>query len=438
MIREATQLQRQNRVAEAIEAYRRILAHWPGEADSWFNLAVLQRRAQRPEDALDSYQKALDAGVARPEEAHLNRSVIYTDYLRQHATAERELHLALSLNPVFTPALLNLGNLCEDLGRRADALTLYARILDGEPRCFEALARYANLMPATQVTANLIAELRRALADPAASAAARASLGFALGRALDATAEYPAAFAAYRLYRNYDGNGGRFESTSVRATVVVPAPGPGDGLEAYAAVGPTRMTVVLVNESNVATTGTVAIGGFAAGPTAKWFASSGPMIVKQPDVPVQNGKATVTLAATSIGMLVVDGQWGIGMADGGVPDLAAGDAAMMATRDAATAAQDAAMMAAGDAATAARDAATGRAQDAASGAAALATSGPGDAAQAPVIPAAGCGCRVAARSTGGSTAWLVGLALLAMAARRQRDRASREWSMGAGSPRALR
>lgn len=198
MIREATQLQRQNRVAEAIEAYRRILAHWPGEADSWFNLAVLQRRAQRPEDALDSYQKALDAGVARPEEAHLNRSVIYTDYLRQHATAERELHLALSLNPVFTPALLNLGNLCEDLGRRADALTLYARILDGEPRCFEALARYANLMPATQVTANLIAELRRALADPAASAAARASLGFALGRALDATAEYPAAFAAYR------------------------------------------------------------------------------------------------------------------------------------------------------------------------------------------------------------------------------------------------
>jgi tetratricopeptide (TPR) repeat protein len=198
MMREATQLHRQNRVPEAIEAYQRIVMRWPGQAESWFNLAVLQRQTRRLEDALDSYQKALDAGVDRPEEAHLNRSVIYTDYLRQHAAAERELRLALSLNPAYVPALLNLGNLCEDLGRRAEALTHYARILTLEPRCYEALARHANVQPRELADPALAARLGRAIADPAASAAERASLGFALGRVLDEAGGYPSAFAAYR------------------------------------------------------------------------------------------------------------------------------------------------------------------------------------------------------------------------------------------------
>jgi Tfp pilus assembly protein PilF len=196
MLREATQLQRQNRVPEAIDAYQGILKRWPGLAECWFNLAVLQRQARRLTDALDSYQKALDAGVSRPEEAHLNRGVIYTDYLGQHAAAERELKSALSINPAFTPALLNLANLYEDLGRRSEAQGIYARILALDPRCFEALARFANLQPPANADPSLVAQLERALADAAASAAERASLGFALGRILDAAGEYKAAFAA--------------------------------------------------------------------------------------------------------------------------------------------------------------------------------------------------------------------------------------------------
>jgi tetratricopeptide (TPR) repeat protein len=196
MLREATQLQRQNRVPEAIDAYQGILKRWPGLAECWFNLAVLQRQARRLSDALDSYQKALDAGVSRPEEAHLNRSVIFTDYLGQHAAAERELKSALSINPAFTPALLNLANLYEDLGRRPEAQSTYARILTLDPRSFEALARFANLQQPAAADPALVAQLERALGDQAASAAERASLGFALGRILDASGQYPAAFAA--------------------------------------------------------------------------------------------------------------------------------------------------------------------------------------------------------------------------------------------------
>ena len=197
MLRAAAVLQRQNRISEAVDTYRVLLARWPGHGDSWFNLALLQRRLGRFQDALLAYQRAIEAGVSRPEEAHLNRAVIYTDHLALHAAAELELRRAISLNPAFLPALLNLANLCEDLGQRDEALSLYERILSQDPHFFEALARLANLLPPGEALAAFVPRLEGALSDPAASSADRASLGFALGRALDALGEYARAFRAY-------------------------------------------------------------------------------------------------------------------------------------------------------------------------------------------------------------------------------------------------
>jgi tetratricopeptide (TPR) repeat protein len=193
---EAVHLQRQNQLAEAMAAYGAILARWPKAADAWYNLAVLQRKSFRYDEALHSYQRALAAGVSRPEEVHLNRSVIFSDVLRDHALAAAELQRALTLNPAYTPALLNLANLYEDSGKRAEASSLYARILSIEPLAFEALARFANLQPAEAIDASLVQRLREALS-LATSMYDRASLGFALGRLLDARGEYREAFAVY-------------------------------------------------------------------------------------------------------------------------------------------------------------------------------------------------------------------------------------------------
>jgi tetratricopeptide (TPR) repeat protein len=192
----AVHLQRQNRLAEAMAAYGAILARWPKVADAWYNLAVLQRKSFRFDEALYSYQRALAAGVSRPEEVHLNRSVIFSDMLRDHVAAAAELQQALTLNPAYIPALLNLANLHEDLGKRAEASSLYARILSIEPQAFEALARFANLQPAGAVDAALVQRLRDALS-LASATGDRASLGFALGRLLDARGEYREAFAVF-------------------------------------------------------------------------------------------------------------------------------------------------------------------------------------------------------------------------------------------------
>jgi tetratricopeptide (TPR) repeat protein len=195
LLRNAELLARAGRLLEAEAAYTQLLARWPDLPDTWYNLALLQRRAGRFDAALASYQHALDRGISQPEEVHLNRGVIYSDCLRQEASAEKELLAALTLNPTYVPALLNLANLKEDLGRRSEAIALYERILAVQPDCWEALARFASIQTAS--SSALIPRLRHAITLPSVTHADKASLAFALGKMLDASGAYEQAFEAY-------------------------------------------------------------------------------------------------------------------------------------------------------------------------------------------------------------------------------------------------
>lgn len=198
VLREAAELERAGRNAEAIAAYERGLRRWPHFPDSWYNLGRLLRFERRYDAALAAYQQALDLGVAQPEEAHLNRGVIYADHLRRDDLAEAELRAALRLNPAYVPALLNLGNLAEDLGRRDEARTLYERILSIDPGCHAALARLAGVAELAGRDDPLLVRLSGAMERSDIAAADRAVLGFALGRALDASGDYDGAFGAYQ------------------------------------------------------------------------------------------------------------------------------------------------------------------------------------------------------------------------------------------------
>jgi tetratricopeptide (TPR) repeat protein len=195
--REAVRLERSGRVAEAEAAYQRLLERWPSHPDSWYNLAVLQRKTGRFEAALASYEQALARGVSRPEEVHLNRGVIFSDCLRREHDALKELRAALALNPRYVPALFNLANLMTDLGDREGALAIYEQLLAVDPQCAEGLARYADLKRVADLTDPLIRRLREAIARRGATAADRASLGFALGRTLDGCGAYDQAFEAF-------------------------------------------------------------------------------------------------------------------------------------------------------------------------------------------------------------------------------------------------
>lgn len=197
LLREASQLRGAGRVEEAISAYKRLLAAKPDLPDSWFNLGLLQRQSRAFDEALDSYQRAIDLGISGPEEAHLNRAVILSDHLHRPADAESELRAALAKNRDYVPALLNLGNLLEDLGRRDEARKAYARALELEPDNSLALARLATVSLPANPDLAVKERLVAAIAKPGTRPAEAADLGFALGALLDAAGDHDSAFAAY-------------------------------------------------------------------------------------------------------------------------------------------------------------------------------------------------------------------------------------------------
>lgn len=193
----ASRLLQTGRVGEAIDAHERLLELNPNLPDSWYNLAYLQQRARQYDAALASYRQALNRGVSCPEEVHLNCAVILVEYQGRTDAAEQELAVALTLNPRYVPALLNLGNIHEQCGERDQALKAYERALFVEPNNALALARLPNLKITGSANDPMIERLHTAIARPGATAAERADLGFALGKALDNAADYDHAFAAY-------------------------------------------------------------------------------------------------------------------------------------------------------------------------------------------------------------------------------------------------
>jgi tetratricopeptide (TPR) repeat protein len=199
LLRKAARHREAGRLGEAIAAYRQLLSRWPQSPTVWYNLAWLLRRAGHFGEALDAYAEALHRGGERPEEIRLNRALILAHDLHRYTDAERELEAALGLSPAYIPALMNLGNLNEDLGRRDAAAHFYERILELDPGQYSILARYACLRKFSDPADPLIARLRRAVGDCAAGSGERAAAAFALGQALDACREYDAAFEAYAL-----------------------------------------------------------------------------------------------------------------------------------------------------------------------------------------------------------------------------------------------
>jgi tetratricopeptide (TPR) repeat protein len=203
LLANARALNRQGRLHEAMAAYADILRDWPGGVQSnaprvLFELATVQRKAGMADVALDSYSRAIAGGLPNPEEAYLHRGLIFSDLMRDHAAAERELRAALGANERYVPALHNLGNLYEDLGRLEEARAAYAHILALDANWFEALGRFAMLLPRSLSEHDMVRRLRSALVNPRAGAADRAGLGFALGQLLDTRQRYAEAFDAYR------------------------------------------------------------------------------------------------------------------------------------------------------------------------------------------------------------------------------------------------
>ena len=270
LLREASRLHAAGRADDAIAAYQRLLSVNPNLPDSWFNLGWLQRQSRQYDAALESYRSALDLGVERPEEVHLNRAAIYSDHLRQPKETEAELVAALDKNPTYVPALLNLGNLREDLGHREAAAEAYRRVLEIENDNPLALARLATLSLSPELDQDLANRLRDAIARAQSAGAHPAGLMFALSALLDAAGQYDEAFtaaeAANTASRSAAGRTAVYDRAETerfvdRSIAAFDAPQPNHGGDAPVFIcgmyrsGSTLIEQILAGHSKVSATG---------------------------------------------------------------------------------------------------------------------------------------------------------------------------------------
>ncbi len=113
----------------------------------------------------------------------------------------------------------------------------------------------------------------------------------------------PAAFA-FRIFRNYDAAGAKFGETSVRGASTDQG-----RVSVYAAMrSDNRLTAVLINKTAEQLTSTLTIGNYTAGASARVYRYSPAdltHIVRQADLPIAAGAASVTMPASSITLLVV-------------------------------------------------------------------------------------------------------------------------------------
>ncbi len=192
------------RLVPAIMAYERYLQSRPSDARAHYNYAWYVSKTGQFEAALRHFARAIELGVERPEEAHLNRANLYADSLRDDASARHELNRALELNPRFAPALYNLGNLSEQQGDRTAAKDFFARALELEPTSGSALARLADAAEHRSHDETSQALIERMQA--AVVTQAHPDLEMALGRALEQRGQTADAWPHYARANEIDRN----------------------------------------------------------------------------------------------------------------------------------------------------------------------------------------------------------------------------------------
>jgi tetratricopeptide (TPR) repeat protein len=207
--------QRRHALAPAIRAYRAYLGRRPDSANAAFNLAWYLHRDARFEEAVATYKRALELGVDRPEEVHLNIANLCMEHLYAYDEAREHLQRALALNPGYAGAWHNLGSLEEKLGNRSEAARYFEKCLELEPDHESALARLGDVHRFREPDDPLLARL-----ETAAHASRNSDLYFSAGRAREQIGDYDTAWRHLERGNRLDiGSGPAYDPERTAATL---------------------------------------------------------------------------------------------------------------------------------------------------------------------------------------------------------------------------
>ena len=236
----ATSAAMQGKLGDAEALLRRLASRFPNEPLVWFNLGNVTRDLARPEQALESYRKALEfdprlidarnnlggvlQALLRFEEAEceyrqciemapdypIARCNLASALIAQGRFGEAEAvcRELIRVAPELSPAHALLGSALSHQGRLLDALEFHRIAAELAPRECEAAATYAAALVESGRAAEGLHWFSRALAPDPGSTAVRQKLGPALlanGSLADGWVEYRHRPAFLRFREKYSG-----------------------------------------------------------------------------------------------------------------------------------------------------------------------------------------------------------------------------------------
>ena len=181
----------------ACQVYQALILNRPKYAAAHYNLAFYLKKKNSFDEAISSYQRALNLGISQPEEVYLNMAVIYADNLRQEDLAEQTLLKAIDLNNSYIPALYNLANIYEDKGNKEKTIDVFERILVLKPDHVKVLARLLQSRKITDQNDKNLTALNNCIENSDITIGDKIDGYYALGKAYTDCKQFNVSFRYY-------------------------------------------------------------------------------------------------------------------------------------------------------------------------------------------------------------------------------------------------
>ncbi|WP_419816670.1 sulfotransferase [Glacieibacterium sp.] len=182
------------RYADAEKLLRRALDLAPGFDAARHNLVVALHRQNKSAEALTHLDDLMSRDANAPGYRILRAAILVR--LGDYPQALLVYAAVLADHPLQPASWMSYGHALKTVGRQTDSIAAYRRAIAIEPTLGEAWWSLANLKTVSFDAAD-IAAMQAALATPDVADADCYHLDFALGKALEDRAEYPASFAHY-------------------------------------------------------------------------------------------------------------------------------------------------------------------------------------------------------------------------------------------------
>lgn len=183
--------------ARAVAFLGKLAELQPDKADAHFNMAHALDQAQRPADAIDHYERALELGAEQQHEIYARMA---SARLMQGDidTAVKDFNTALKRDADYAPAHFGRGLAEAALGDLDTAMASFRKAVSLDPGLVDAWQQIAESKKFTAPDDADLAAIEKLLAERVDDNVATEKLHFSLGKARSDLGDFDAAFAHYQ------------------------------------------------------------------------------------------------------------------------------------------------------------------------------------------------------------------------------------------------